>query len=56
MTMTSNETRPTSELPPETINFVHRMFNAAREGNAELLLAAVDAGLSPNLTNEKGIS
>jgi ankyrin repeat protein len=32
------------------------MYNAAREGNAELLLAAVDAGLSQNLTNEKGNS
>ena len=30
------------------------MFNAAREGNAELLLAAIDAGLPPNLTNPKG--
>ncbi|KAI0263528.1 hypothetical protein BC834DRAFT_886069, partial [Gloeopeniophorella convolvens] len=30
------------------------MFDAAREGNTELLLAAVDAGLPPNLTNDKG--
>jgi uncharacterized protein len=30
------------------------MFDAAREGNADLLLAAIDAGLSPNLTNPKG--
>jgi len=30
------------------------MFDAAREGNAELLLAAIDAGLPPNLTNQKG--
>ena len=30
------------------------MFDAAREGNAELLLAAIDAGLPPNLTNPKG--
>jgi hypothetical protein len=56
MTMTSNEKRPVSELPPDAIDFAHRMYNAAREGNAELLLAAVDAGLSQNLTNEKGIS
>ncbi|KAI9430956.1 ankyrin [Lactarius psammicola] len=52
--MTSNETRTISELPPETVDFAHRMFDAAREGNAELLLAAVDAGLPPNLTNQKG--
>ena len=30
------------------------MFDAAREGNDELLLAAIDAGLPPNLTNPKG--
>jgi hypothetical protein len=30
------------------------MFDAAREGNTELLLAAIDAGLPPNLTNPKG--
>jgi hypothetical protein len=30
------------------------MFFAAREGNAELLLAAIDAGLPPNLANPKG--
>ena len=52
--MTSNETDTTSDLPPETIDFAHRMFDAAREGNAELLLGAVDAGLPPNLTNQKG--
>jgi len=42
------------ELPQETIDFAHRMFDAAREGNAELLLAAIDAGLPPNLTDPKG--
>lgn len=30
------------------------MFYAAREGHAELLLAAIDAGLPPNLANSKG--
>jgi ankyrin repeat protein len=30
------------------------MFDAAREGNTELLLQAVDAGLPVNLTNDKG--
>ncbi|KAH9018742.1 ankyrin [Lactarius hengduanensis] len=52
--MTSNETRTASELPQETVDFAHRMFDAARDGNAELLLAAVDAGLPPNLANQKG--
>ncbi|KAG6889189.1 hypothetical protein C0995_002904 [Termitomyces sp. Mi166 len=30
------------------------MFEAARTGDSELLLAAVDAGLPVNLTNDKG--
>ncbi|KAG6832442.1 hypothetical protein H0H92_001488 [Tricholoma furcatifolium] len=30
------------------------MFEAARKGNSELLLAAIDAGLPVNLTNDKG--
>ncbi|KAJ7630246.1 ankyrin [Roridomyces roridus] len=45
-----------STLPPETIDFAHRMFDAARDGNSELLLAAVDAGLPVNILNEKGNS
>ncbi|KAF8194314.1 ankyrin [Mycena galopus ATCC 62051] len=32
------------------------MFEAARTGNAELLIAAVDAGLPVNILNEKGNS
>ncbi|KAF9233455.1 ankyrin repeat-containing domain protein [Melanogaster broomeanus] len=43
-----------SSLAPETVDFAHRMFDAAREGNSELLLQAVDAGLPVNLTNAKG--
>jgi len=31
------------------------MFDAARQGNSELLLAAVDAGLPVNLTNHQGV-
>lgn len=53
--MTSNESRQVSELPPDTIAYARSMFDAAREGNAKLL-AAVDAGLPPNMANEKGIS
>ncbi|KAI9451653.1 ankyrin [Russula earlei] len=52
--MTTETRRTVSELPPETLDFAQRMFDAARGGNAELLLAAVDAGLPPNLSNEKG--
>lgn len=43
-----------NSLPADTISFANRMFDAAREGNSELLLQAVDAGLPPNLTNTKG--
>lgn len=52
--MASNQTSTISDLPPETIDFAHRMFDAARKGHTELLLAAVDAGLPPNLTNQSG--
>ena len=41
-------------LPQETLDFAHRMFDAARDNDAELLLQAVDAGLPPDLTNDKG--
>ncbi len=47
--MTSNETRTISELPPETIDFAHCMFDTGREKRQ----AAVDAGLSPHLRNQK---
>ncbi|KAJ7652601.1 ankyrin [Mycena rosella] len=45
-----------SSLPPETVDFANRMFDAARTGNSELLLAAVDAGLPVNILNAKGNS
>ncbi|CAN8105359.1 unnamed protein product [Discula destructiva] len=43
-----------SSLPPEAIALATRMYDAARQGNAELLQQAITAGLPPNLTNEKG--
>ncbi|EGN97521.1 hypothetical protein SERLA73DRAFT_139784 [Serpula lacrymans var. lacrymans S7.3] len=43
-----------SSLPAETVEFAHKIFDAARNGNTELVLQAVDAGLPANLTNEKG--
>ncbi|KAF8151439.1 ankyrin repeat-containing domain protein [Crassisporium funariophilum] len=43
-----------SSLPPDTIEFAQRMFEAARSGDNTLLLSAVDAGLPANLTNDKG--
>ncbi|KZT66279.1 ankyrin [Daedalea quercina L-15889] len=41
-------------LPTETVEFAHRMFDAARTGDTALLSQAIDAGLPANLTNEKG--
>lgn len=48
------EPATTSSLPPEAIELAMRMYNAAREGDSELLQQAVLAGLPPNMTNEKG--
>ena len=45
---------PASDLPTETLEFAHRMFDAARNGDSELLLQAIDAGLPVNMTNDKG--
>ncbi|KAK7696828.1 hypothetical protein SLS64_014159 [Diaporthe eres] len=41
-------------LPPEAIELASRMYNAARQGDKELLTQAISAGLPPNLTNDKG--
>lgn len=57
MTDASNTSTAGSDataLPQETVDFAHRIFDAARNDQSELLLAAVDAGLPVNLTNEKG--
>ncbi|KAL5532812.1 hypothetical protein ACEPAF_4586 [Sanghuangporus sanghuang] len=43
-----------SDLPQETLDFAAKVFNLARNGEDELLGAYVDAGLPPNLTNDKG--
>ncbi|KAM5545568.1 hypothetical protein V8D89_000771 [Ganoderma adspersum] len=49
------DTKPSVQnLPQETLDFAHRMFDAARDNNAELVLQAVDVGLPVNLTNDKG--
>lgn len=41
-------------LPPEAIELATRMYNAARQGDGDLLTQAITAGLPPNLTNDKG--
>lgn len=42
------------ELDAGTLDFAHRMFEFAREGETEQLTAYVDNGLPVNLTNDKG--
>ena len=43
-----------SSLPQETLDFAAKVFNLARNGGDELLSLYLNAGLPPNLTNEKG--
>lgn len=38
----------------EAIRLAAQMYNAAREGNKKVLEEAIEGGLPPNLTNEKG--
>ncbi|KAI3396082.1 hypothetical protein diail_499 [Diaporthe ilicicola] len=47
-------TGTSSSLPPEAIELATRMYNAARQGDKELLTQAISAGLPPNMTNDKG--
>ncbi|MEU8892815.1 ankyrin repeat domain-containing protein [Streptomyces sp. NPDC048442] len=44
-----------SEAPdPEVVELATKIFDLARQGETEALAAYVDAGVSPNLTNEQG--
>ncbi|KAJ8092077.1 hypothetical protein PM082_024317 [Marasmius tenuissimus] len=42
------------ELPQETLDFAAKIFDAARNGQEEPLIAAIEAGLPVNLTNHQG--
>jgi ankyrin repeat protein len=42
------------DLDAETPAFAHRMFNLARDGRTDELVANVEAGLPADLTNDKG--
>src|SRR4051794_38460123 len=42
------------ELDGETLEYAHRMFDLARSGETNELIANVEAGLPVNLTNDKG--
>ena len=41
-------------LPTATIEFAHRMFDAARSGDTDILVHAVKSGLPINMTNAQG--
>ena len=41
-------------IDPEVIELAGRMFDMARAGSTEELAGFVDAGVPPNLTNDKG--
>jgi ankyrin repeat protein len=43
-----------SEPDAETLEFARRVFDLARDGDAETLARYVDAGLPVDLTNDKG--
>ena len=53
--MTSSPQRP-HQLPPEALALATRLFDAARNGDVEILGQALDAGLKPNMTNGRGDS
>lgn len=52
----SNELTSATAFSPslEAIRLAAQMYNAAREGNKEVLEEALESGLPANLTNEKG--
>ena len=43
-------------MPPEVVAFATRMFDSARQGDIAVFTQALPAGLSANLTNDKGDS
>jgi hypothetical protein len=43
-------------LPPEALALATRLFDAARNGENEILEQALRVGLRPNMTNGKGDS
>lgn len=45
---------PPPQPDAEVLDFAHMLFDLARDGEAEQLAAYLDAGLTPNLTNDKG--
>jgi hypothetical protein len=44
------------QLPPEALALATRLFDAARNGQMDILEQALRGGLKPNMTNAKGDS
>ena len=47
---------PREGVDPEVLEFAQMLFQLERDGETERLAAYVDAGVSPDLTNERGDS
>lgn len=45
---------PREGVDPEVLEFAQMLFQLARDGETERLAAYLDAGVSPDLTNERG--
>lgn len=54
LTIMSDQDKPT--IPPEVLAFAARMYDAARQGRLDVFEQALPAGLSANMTNDKGDS
>ena len=52
--MQTNPPTQPSATEAEVLDFAHRMFQLAREGDAEALRPMLERGLPPNMTNHKG--
>lgn len=52
--MQTNQPTPPSATEQDVLDFAHRMFQLAREGDADALRPMLERGLPPNMTNHKG--
>jgi ankyrin repeat protein len=50
----SSSSSDTPELPPAALELAQKLFDMARSGDTESLIAYVKAGIPPNLTNQTG--
>lgn len=52
--MTTEPNTPPSDLSDKAVEFAHQLFDAARAGDTELLVSAVDQGVPINLAAATG--